>query len=405
MQQPKGNSLHLSFLDGLRGLAALYVVLYHVIADGQEVLIPGNILVNFLRFGHEAVVVFIVLSGFVLALPVARSTQLALKGGRSGFFWRRARRILPAYYVSLLMLPLFYTTVELLKYFTGEGTDWARIQGMFAGGNMLSHVLMLHILSQKWAYSINPVLWSMGTEWWAYFVFALVLIPVWKRVGVFGAAGLSIVLGLLPTVFLVLGWPTIYGFPYLLGAFGMGMAGAALVNTSRFVARSVKLRTPLIIAGAAAFAVFCLISIAVPSIRLNEATRWITDLLLAVACTLFILLTAIPTLYKQPVSGASKVVTGLLESRPLVILGAFSYSLYLTHLVSWAIIGVTLNLAPVKQVFSFSVDPIPVRILVLIPLQLIFAYGFYLLFEKPFIRHAPPAPAYQKEPAAQQTQN
>jgi peptidoglycan/LPS O-acetylase OafA/YrhL len=37
-------------------------------------------------------------------------------------------------------------------------------------------------------------------------------------------------------------------------------------------------------------------------------------------------------------------------------------------------------------VINLSLDYMPLRILVLIPVQLITGYVFYLLFEKPFIR-------------------
>jgi len=389
LAQTKENPIYLTFLDGVRGVTSFYVVLYHVVANGQEGLTPENFWLNFLRFGHEAVVIFIVLSGFVLALPVARAPGLGLKGGLQGFFTRRARRILPAYYMALLVLPVFYMLVELLKNFTGEGTDWSRLRELFLSSNMVSHLLLVHILSKEWAYSINPVLWSMGTEWWAYFVFALLLVPIWRRFGVLWAAAASLVLGLLPTLSLALGGPTIYGSPYLVGAFGMGMASAAIVYRPGFQAWYRTRRRMMTVLGLAAFAGFCAVSIGAPSIRLNEATRWVTDLLLAVVCALFILNLGTTKLLDERPSAASRLVTRILETRPLVAVGKFSYSLYLTHLVIWAILGVTLNLAPVRQVISLSLDPMPTRILVLIPVQLLTGYVFYSLFEKPFIRRRP----------------
>lgn len=74
----KDERLWLTFLDGLRGLSVLYVLHYHVIANTDERLSPETPLLNLLRFGHEAVVMFIVPSGFVLTLPLVRSSQLWL---------------------------------------------------------------------------------------------------------------------------------------------------------------------------------------------------------------------------------------------------------------------------------------------------------------------------------------
>jgi peptidoglycan/LPS O-acetylase OafA/YrhL len=184
----------------------------------------------------------------------------------------------------------------------------------------------------------------------------------------------------------VLGWPTIYGFPYLVGAFGLGMLSAALIFDPRVAAHFSTRRIPLMIAAALLIAAFCWISIALPKVRLNDETRWITDLLLAGVCAIFIYLTASGTINEQYTFGLSRGATRFLALRPLVFLGAFSYSLYLTHLVTWAVLGITLNLAPVQRLFVFSLDPMPVRIFLLIPILLVCAYGFYLLFEKPFLR-------------------
>ena len=81
------------------------------------------------------------------------------------------------------------------------------------------------------------------------------------------------------------------------------------------------------------------------------------------------------------------VAIRILEWRPMALIGQFSYSLYLTHLVVWAMLGITLNLAPVKQLVLFSLNPLTICVLVLITVQIVFAYGFYLLFEKPFLRY------------------
>lgn len=379
----RSKRLHLPFLDGLRGLAALYVVLFHVVANGKGELLADNFLLNFLRFGHEAVVVFIVLSGFVLTLPVARSPQLTLSGDLRGFFKRRGRRILPAYYASLFLLPLFFLLIELSKYITGEGADWTRITNTFISVDMLSHLFLLHNLSSAWSDSINPVLWSLSTEWWIYFVFALILLPLWRRFGVFQAVLVSIVLGLVPTVLHLLGLPSLAGSPHLLGAFGLGMLSAALLFSDSYASMFITWRKTFKIIAILAFIAFCSIAITLPSIRSDN--KWITDFLVAIVCATFILFTAAATI-DHKVHGVNTSVVWVLQSRPLALLGQFSYSLYLTHLVVWAMLGITLNLAPAKRLVDFSLDPMLVRIFVLIPILLLSAYGFYFLFERPFLR-------------------
>ncbi len=100
--------VRLHYLDGVRGLAALFVVWHHV---WQFVVVhnAGKALPAWfrafapLKLGGFGVAVFIVLSGYCLTIPVARSTALDLAGGLRGFAFRRARRILPPYYAALIL--------------------------------------------------------------------------------------------------------------------------------------------------------------------------------------------------------------------------------------------------------------------------------------------------------------
>ena len=90
--------IHLDFLDGLRGLSALFVVLHHATGGvPREDVSRWLFRITSLLFldGHYAVAVFIVLSGFSLMLPVVRSPDHRLRGGFLGYLKRCAWRILP----------------------------------------------------------------------------------------------------------------------------------------------------------------------------------------------------------------------------------------------------------------------------------------------------------------------
>ncbi len=112
----KNNSekkLHLRYLDGLRGLAALYVVLVHI-DPYIEAELPTLWFwfAKTLRYGAFAVVIFIVLSGYGLMLSVIRSQSGYVAGGLLGYIKRRSRRILPPYYAALgFCLLLDFTTL------------------------------------------------------------------------------------------------------------------------------------------------------------------------------------------------------------------------------------------------------------------------------------------------------
>src|SRR5262245_58820437 len=89
-------------LDGIRGLAALFVVFHHcyLMSFPGYPAITGPGWAGWMIYGHLAVVVFIVLSGFSLAVSPARHDWDL--GGKKRFAVRRAWRILPPYWAALV---------------------------------------------------------------------------------------------------------------------------------------------------------------------------------------------------------------------------------------------------------------------------------------------------------------
>src|SRR5215212_9423474 len=80
--------LRLDVLDGIRGLAALYVALFHAMGyTGYQTTVqtqasaPMQFIAAILGYGAYAVPVFIVLSGFCLMLPLAQRGSTTLPGG------------------------------------------------------------------------------------------------------------------------------------------------------------------------------------------------------------------------------------------------------------------------------------------------------------------------------------
>src|SRR5215218_5265657 len=100
----RGAAYRVGWLDGIRAGAALFVVLHHMwLAVWPS--FPSNAgpwWVGWLLYGHLAVAVFIVVSGFSLALAPLRHGA-RLNGGVPRFVRRRAWRILPAYWAALVL--------------------------------------------------------------------------------------------------------------------------------------------------------------------------------------------------------------------------------------------------------------------------------------------------------------
>ena len=84
-------------LEALRGFAALYVVLFHVLP--QQIMLFGVNIGLLFRFGPEAVIVFFVLSGFVIKYTFERSADKSFKY----YFIRRFIRLyIPLFFIYVL---------------------------------------------------------------------------------------------------------------------------------------------------------------------------------------------------------------------------------------------------------------------------------------------------------------
>ncbi|MCC2668454.1 MAG: hypothetical protein K0Q72_925, partial [Armatimonadetes bacterium] len=215
--------VRLAFLDGLRGLAALYVVLFHLVYQeamryGSALPQPWQVALAGLGRGRYAVAVFIVISGYCLMLPVARTVQGYLPGGVGRFLQRRARRILPPYYAALAICLLLLVLTAL--YQRGGGTG--RSHPVVEASNLLAHLLLVHDLRAEWAQAIDPPMWSVAVEWHIYLLFPTLLLSLWRRLGSAIAIAIALGLGLLPHYLLPPAENFDWARPWYLGLFTMG---------------------------------------------------------------------------------------------------------------------------------------------------------------------------------------
>ena len=344
-------------LDGVRGLAALFVVVNHVFLRA----FPGYPVdrapfwASWFIYGRFAVVVFIVLSGFSLALAPAR------EGWRldavSAFARRRARRILPAYWAALAFS---LAVAWLLAAPPGQGAPNAR-------SVVVNGLLVQNLVG---APSPNRSFWSLAVEAQLYLLFPLLLLAVrrWGAIVMVGAvtvvvAAVGIAGPHVPhlSVFVIQSPPDLAAL-FAVGILAAGIVGAGAARRSWPWGR---------LALAAAAPVVGTISWR-GSVWTLDHLFWV-DLALgpAVAC----LLAALAT-------GHAARLLRVLDARPMRSLGASSYSLYLVHGPIVVVVYERIVAGRVAQ----GVPAFLVSLAIAVPLALVVARAFAAVFETPFRR-------------------
>jgi peptidoglycan/LPS O-acetylase OafA/YrhL len=361
-------------VDGLRAVAALWVVLFHIQAfsGAKFPYIPGLDL--FLRSGSTGVSLFLVLSGFCLYLPFA--------GGRTGrfgtrdFLLRRCRRLMPAYYVSLVFaVALDLATTSWLgstdvSFF---GTTW----------QTLTHATFMHTLFPSTFYALNGAYWSLGLEWQLYLGLPLLVWGV-RRFGLRKTVLAAIVCNVAYRLILALaidrGLVTRDSLlatavlpnqlPGRWAEFVYGMVAAELYVTGQVRRWAIPgtFMLPLLI----------------PASLL--AVGWPLSHILY-GCVFFILLSL--------VLASENVVSRALSWPPLVAIGTMSYSLYLVHQ------PVIERLAYVMRAHrqASSVETF-FALMLLLPLILLLAWALFMTVERRTLNARPSTTSSQAGVAA-----
>jgi peptidoglycan/LPS O-acetylase OafA/YrhL len=337
----------------------MFVVLHHIWLTSWPTFpsITGPWWLGWLLYGHLAVAIFIVVSGFSLALVPMRNGG-RLSGGVRRFLRRRAWRILPAYWAALI-LSLLVTAVLLRP----ELSPGAIGKGLAVHGLLLQDVVGSE--------TPNGAFWSIAIEWQIYFVFPLILL-LGRRTSL-GIAVLITAGGVLMAHAVAgLGGPLdkINGFtPQFLALFALGALAVRLGGGDR----AQTLRRPLAAVSLVALGSFLVLAVTQGSEWVVARFFWM-DLLFGVGVAGVLALIH---------AGGLVPVRRVLASRLALWLGLFSYSIYLIH---DPIIGVL-----DKYAFGpMDVSPLGTFGLTLalgLPVILGLSYGFHVVFEAPFLRH------------------
>jgi peptidoglycan/LPS O-acetylase OafA/YrhL len=390
---PPGNP-RFPLFDSLRAIAVLAVVTFHVTSITGDVNrhVIGNL---FAVLGDQGLILFFVISGFLLYRPFAA----ARAGDRQRpntwrYARRRALRIVPAYWTALTVLAIF---PGIAGVFTG---DWWR------------YYFFLQLYSSRTLNAGIPVAWTLCVE-----VSFYIALPVWAiavrrlRLGSGSRAWLTSELIALAVVAILGATVQILASRQLVSnavsasllgqctwfALGMALAVASVADSSRArPSRAVLVVTEhslLCWLGAAA----CLVGVAAvlhPGGLLNIILTLRTRQPLGRTLGSLALTAALMTLLVSPAvfgERAGGLPRRILRAAPLLWLGLISYGVYLWHLPIAELLGLTrdpqhFSAAGLGLAAHVHVATTPILFMATLAVTVIVAAASYRWVELPFLR-------------------
>lgn len=292
-------------LTGIRGFAALAVVLYHFQAAWVQ-LVPDLRRVSHLAGnGYLGVDLFFVLSGFILSYVYrAGDSGLGFREYRS-FVWNRFARVYPNHLATLVLLMLMVL---------GAGVAHVRLAGDYPWSRIPFNLTMTHAWPWLDRGYWNYPSWSISAEWFAY----LAIFPISWHLLRRPASAAS---------FFVSAYAILLGWLALAALFPLGRWESVLQVSTEFLAGSLLFgaswRHPALARAchAATTPVFALF---VAVMLLAPPAAWYTR----PAITLLV-----PPLLIG-LTSENSLIGRLFSTGPALWLGRVSYAIYMSHAIA-----------------------------------------------------------------------
>jgi exopolysaccharide production protein ExoZ len=349
-------------LDAWRGIAAIWVVMVHACLPAIVNQFPNLkevFIYKFSLLGSLGVPMFFVISGYCIAS--AASNSFNRSNTLTYFLLCRIRRIYPPYLIVSIIAIVLSSFAAFLSSKGIIGSTALGDMGFFGQSPLyyLSALTLTQVpLHQK---PLLTVFWTLNYEIFFYAIVGLMLcVAKYLQNPDLLLKGLNFL-----TLF-CLGWlvisPETCFFPLeLYPQFGLGVL---VYNT--LICRN-NYRSLLFIG----IAVFLLLVYAYLSNSIAEIGHASTRMQ-SLVCVFFAVLLLILQKFDKQIMKLNFV-------RWLAVVGTFSYSLYLTHLLPLGIVS------QIGRRLNISEDLYWISFLAQIFVSILFAWGFYLFFEKPFV--------------------
>lgn len=313
-------------LDLIRGLAALAVVVFHVryrfFFDFHDVADPSLLQKAFYvatAFGHDAVMVFFVLSGYFISSSIIRDCRQQ-RWSWSRYLVNRTTRL----YVVLipgLLLTLFWDQLGMSCFgdhpiYSGEVRTWQAGYGFSVPDRSTAKVFFGNILFLQAIklppFGSNDALWSLSYEFWYYVLFpclwlGLIAVSTWRARIACGAMAVA--------TCLVVNREVLLHFP-------IWLLGTAVCLLPRGGLRRSRTRFFITLASAMTFSLALLVAHSGVARRLVSEPGLLTDY-----CTAFGFTLLLYSLIQNPSPSS-----GGLYARVATFLAGCSYTLYVVHM-------------------------------------------------------------------------
>ena len=327
-ERPRGSVEQLASLTPLRGMAALWVMIFHFVWHFPN--IHPERYTGAVYKGYLAVDMFFVLSGFVLTHVYKDGFSRGLTTSRyANFLKARVARLYPLHLAMLLVFVAAAMAERAVTYVLDGTFDPLPLIGERSVIGLFANLVMLHGL---WAQKLNwnEPAWSISLEFVAYLLFPLLFV-VLRRAGRFGrtAIGCLILAALLWLAYSTGDYFNQWNGTYaILRALAEFFAGALLYSVYERCAAASVMATdgPLFVA---TLVLGALLHLSAPDLGI-------------IALFPLLILTAARNKGR---------LARLLNSGPFCWLGDISYSVYLLH---WFVLTVVLELAQLIPGFALA---------------------------------------------------
>ncbi len=163
--RPRGT---IAALDGVRAIACLMVIGYHISLMARDTHLwsenSDSLITALLLAGNAGVTLFFVLSGFLLFLPYANALLFDQPWpSMRRFYLRRALRIIPGYYFSLLLIVLLAHPEYL------QPARW---------GQLALFPIFLMDSTKATFQQINGPYWTLAIEWQFYLLLPFIALGI-----------------------------------------------------------------------------------------------------------------------------------------------------------------------------------------------------------------------------------